>query len=1322
MVQFLPAWLGCLHYRGPIATISAMLEFARFPGILAVSLALLACPSSESEDAFEGTEDDVDVPAPDVTEAPDEATGPDVEEACKTTTLVITPESPGTATPLQAAVYGGKGQYELFWFRLESSGIRTQVGNGPTLSAMETAKGLTFQVEASALAPGDCSLLTENVTIVNTPPDLTGLVVTPAAAYADQTLECTFLPEDWHDADAGDPMEPTWSWFVGEALLPETSSTLTGGFQKGDEVVCRVTPTDGESSGTPVFSEPVPILNAPPEVTSVSLPCDEPGAPIICSASGDDIDGGLIAYRFQWFSGIGECSGEPIQENPPIPGVSASELTANVAKGDVLTCCVTPRDSDGTEGSTTQSEVCVVPNQPPQVTGGLVTNASGPGPLTVGATAACTAEVSDPDGDEVALACTWFVDGSTVAEDTCELSAGFAKGQSVCCSFVADDGVSATASAAKVCQKVLDSPPSVSDVTVGPADGDHCAEIDCTGVTTDPDLDPVTLKISWKVDGEGVPGTPTAEPGQELTCVATPVADGAAGASGESSVVLGNATPTLSGATLESDIDPPGAAATLTCTPSGWADPDECDLPSFGYVWYVNGEAVLDADGPELTGAFGKQDVVLCFVAPGDGWTLGAEVASGALVIQNSPPVATFVTVTPPLGDDKTVFTCVVDGGDPDNDEVTWVYTWLVNGVVVPELSGPDVSSVPFTGIQAELTCTAQPFDGVSSGASLASANKAILLNSPPQAKNVAITPALPTTVEDLLCNAEVSDPDAADVPVATYAWLRIEASGEVLITGATGALLTSDHTAHFDKIFCRVTPTDGKLDGSPQSSAAVVIANTAPTIATVSVDPLEGTPQTSFTCKVVGYQDLDLDPANLNYQWRLDGVTVSAATSSKFIAADWGGKPGSTIGCTALPSDGFDDGVAKASAQDAVVVACNAGTDGEPCDDADPCTVSDACNFGQCLGVLADCDDDNPCTSDECVPGVGCESLSVAEGEPCDDDNICTVADHCSAGFCKGGALLDCDDDNVCTADSCTVEDGCVHTPQDGTCEDGVCVGGVCCIPDCTGKICGADGCGSSCGSCAVDHVCLDPPGQCFSDLTDGMILVPPGPFGMGCVDGDTLCSSNEKPFHEVTLSPYMVDITEVTLLRYSECVDAGGCSEPDSSLGGCLWGAGADDQPVNCATWHQADEYCVWAGKRLCTAAEWEKAARGTDGRIYPWGDLQASCALAIMKEGVISGCGALGPTTVASILEAVSPYGALDMAGNISEWVSDNYSSAYYLASPSKDPKGPPFATSKSFRGGDYEKDAKGVRCSARDFLQPTSFQPNVGFRCCQDIEEP
>lgn len=238
-------------------------------------------------------------------------------------------------------------------------------------------------------------------------------------------------------------------------------------------------------------------------------------------------------------------------------------------------------------------------------------------------------------------------------------------------------------------------------------------------------------------------------------------------------------------------------------------------------------------------------------------------------------------------------------------------------------------------------------------------------------------------------------------------------------------------------------------------------------------------------------------------------------------------------------------------------------------------------------------------------------------------------------------------------------------------------------------------------------------------------MIAIPAGPFWMGCdAQHDPACRPEELPYHEVTLDAFEIDRCEVDAASYAACVDAGACPFNEvEGLANCSHIAGGQgDLPVNCVTWSAAADYCAWAGKRLPTEAQWEKAARGTDERIYPWGDDAPGCELAVMNEEGLAGCDEGRASPAGSRPAGASPYGLFDMAGNVAEWVADDYAADYYAESPAQNPTGPQpvAAAAKVTRGGGWTSElASGaLRSAARGALpqdSPASASESVGFRC-------
>ena len=247
-----------------------------------------------------------------------------------------------------------------------------------------------------------------------------------------------------------------------------------------------------------------------------------------------------------------------------------------------------------------------------------------------------------------------------------------------------------------------------------------------------------------------------------------------------------------------------------------------------------------------------------------------------------------------------------------------------------------------------------------------------------------------------------------------------------------------------------------------------------------------------------------------------------------------------------------------------------------------------------------------------------------------------------------------------------------------------------------------------------------------------DEMVRIPAGTFIMG---SDKKVDHNayqpEFPQRKVYLDAFEIDKFEVTTVQFLKFVLATNRAPLiDWQYDGGNFQETMVNHPVMHVSWYDADAYCKWAGKRLPTSAEWEKAARGEDGRIYPWGNQPAGLSRANFGRTGLSGPVRDRPErlllyppiiSVDKYENAVSPYGVFQMAGNVAEWTADWYDPHYYKTAPDRNPKGPEKGTQKAFRGGGWIDSTPSVRPAQRNGTEPNTKMNWLGFRCARDVKD-
>ena len=874
------------------------------------------------------------------------------------TSVTLSPTDPTTDEDVVATATtddpDGGDTVTVSWTWSVNGSVLTGV-TGDTLDSSEFVRGDTIAVVAT---PNDSTVdgatgSAGPITVVNTVPSITSVDLTPVGFTEATGITCD--PVGWSDADASDTPGYVYQWTVDGVVVSETGATLTGTFyDRGDEVVCTVTPDDGIDLGTAVSSAATEVANAAPTLASATI---TPASPTegdtlaVTLGAATDPDGDGVTFDYSWRIGGSEV------------GTGATLPDSAFAKGNVVSVLVTPTDGT-TPGAAVPAAGVTIQNSKPEVTSVSLSTTS-PG-TDDDITATWTATDADP-GDVSGLTATfaWYVNGGLVSgetDDTLEGVDHFDKLDDVYVEVTVNDGTTDSDPVASATVEVVNDVPSIAsaslDISPEPAAEGSIIECDDVGRTDDDPGDMVVDVYQWYVNGAAsITGDTITDThfdaGDTVYCQITPDDGDDQGTPVTSSTVtIRNSAPEVGAVTL-SDAAPTTTDDLTASVSSASATDADGDPVTLVFDWFVNGTAVrsvrLSPSGGTTSDTldsaeFVKDDVVRARVTPTDGLDDGTAQEATATVA-NTPPVITAVTISPATGSVTGTLIdlqATVTFTDADGDAPTPSWVWTVDD------EGGGTTSTVDTGTSDTLADT--NFDKAdvidvevtlddSGDIVTATADSTVTIaNTPPTLTTVEINETEAFENDTLTVNLVVSDADADDGDTVTYSYdyewrvggtaIGVTDSSGTGVAGASAMDLddgtTPEKFKRDDLVTIAVTPDDGDDEGAEVESAGLTISNTAPTFTGVTINP--GTLETDSIASVtlVGSDIDEGDTLSIDtITWTVTDADTSATTTYSDMTLD--GSTAFDKGDTVAVEVEATDGVATVGPQTASVVVADA-------------------------------------------------------------------------------------------------------------------------------------------------------------------------------------------------------------------------------------------------------------------------------------------------------------------------------------------------------------------------------------------------------------
>ena len=863
--------------------------------------------------------------------APSTSTPVTIQNSLPVATIALAPDPAGTNDTLTATATRGDADGDTvtltYVWKVNGATVRTTAGSASlsdTLDAAQAGNGDAGETVTVEVTPNDGAadgtFASDAVGIGNSLPTAT-VSLAPSSPTTSAVLTATATKADTD----GDPVTLTYVWKVDGATVKTTagSSSLTdtldlgqaGNGDKGETVSVEVTPNDGSADGSAASDSEVVGNTAPTATVSLAPAPPATDDVVTATATRGDADGDTVTLTYVW-----KVDGATVKTT-----AGSSSLTdtldlgqaGNGDKGETVSVEVTPNDGAADGTAATDSEV--VANSAPVLSAVSIAEAA---PRT-NDTLSLSVTATDADGDTLTPTRQWRrngvdLGGETAATLDLAVAGNGDKGDQLDVRLFVSDGTTSSGTLTSAAVTVQNTAPTVVSAMIDQASPRTNDALTVTVVTADADGDARTETFQWAKNGVDRFGETAAgydlasigngDKGEDVTVrvVASDGSDPSAPVT-SAAVTVANSTPVVDTVS----VDQGGPRTNDTLTLSVTSHDDDGDAVAHAYQWRKNAADLAGATTATLdlsqAGNGEKGDQIAVRVTGSDGGPPSAPLTSSAVTVANTAPTAT-VSLAPASPTTQQVLTATATRADVDGDTVTLTYVWKVDGATVRTTAGTsslsDALDLGLAGNGDEdevVTVEVVPHDGDESGAP--TTDSETVANSAPAISSVTIDQASPRTNDVLSATAVSTDADG-DARTYGYQWQRngADVAGE---TGATLDLSAAGNGDKGDEITVRVVASDGDANSAPSTSAAVTVANSAPTIASVSID--QAAPQTNDALgATVVSADADGDARSYAYQWQRNGVDLPGETAATLdLSAAGNGSKGDDISVEVTATDG---------------------------------------------------------------------------------------------------------------------------------------------------------------------------------------------------------------------------------------------------------------------------------------------------------------------------------------------------------------------------------------------------------------------------------